>query len=185
VLGNKEENTRQNLEALAAHLPVWMSDIQTLTDALDMIRTVGQLTGREQPAATLATGISADFAQLPATPFLGSALYLIWNNPVMAAGGGTFIHDLLSRCGFRNVLADRQRYPVLTAEELRQLHPDTVLLSSEPFPFRRRHADAFRAIFPAARIVHVDGELFSWYGSRLKMSPAYFRALARQIQTGF
>jgi ABC-type hemin transport system substrate-binding protein len=185
VLGNLEENTRADLEALASRIPVWISDVRNLEDALDMILAVGQLTGRQRPAATLAGEIALDFERLPPATSPGTALYLIWNDPVMAAGSDTFIDDMVRRCGFRNVLAGQPRYPVLAQEALFSLQPDVVLLSSEPFPFRPRHAERFRNIFPSARILPVDGELFSWYGSRLKHTPAYFRSLAHQIQSGF
>ena len=113
-----------------------------------------------------------------------SVAYLIWKDPLIAVGGDTFIDDMLSRCGFKNVFGDRNRYPEIQDADLKSAAPDAILLSSEPFPFREKHVDAFRSINPGSLVLPVDGELFSWYGSRLLKSPDYFRTLVAQIHAG-
>ena len=50
IIGNKEENEREQIEALAECFPVWMSDIATLEDALDMMLRVGALVDRPEQA---------------------------------------------------------------------------------------------------------------------------------------
>ncbi|MCA8829081.1 ABC transporter substrate-binding protein [Hymenobacter pini] len=177
IIGNKEENYQEGIEQLAAHYPVWMSDINTLDDALRMIREVGQLTQRPASAEALATGIAASFAALAPLPQLIPAAYFIWRKPYMVAAGGTFIDDMLNRAGFRNIFGELSRYPEITPEQLQQAAPQQILLSSEPYPFNEKHVAEFQEMCPAARIRVVDGELFSWYGSRLRHSAAYFREL--------
>ena len=41
----------------------------------------------------------------------------------MVAATGTFIDDMLTRAGFANVFAPQQRYPEITAEQLRRRLP--------------------------------------------------------------
>jgi ABC-type Fe3+-hydroxamate transport system substrate-binding protein len=94
----------------------------------------------------------------------------------MVAGQDTFINVMLEKAGFENLIAST-RYPVLEKENLQKLNPDFLLLSSEPFPFKEKHLDFFRTLLPQTEIKLVDGELFSWYGSRLIHSEAYFRRL--------
>jgi hypothetical protein len=96
----------------------------------------------------------------------------------MAVGSNTFIHSLLSILGLRNILGFKTRYPELTEEEIRKLNPDCIFLSSEPFPFDTSHVDEIRKISPKSKILLVDGEMFSWYGSRLLQSPDYFNTLS-------
>ena len=97
---------------------------------------------------------------------------------MMAAGRDTFINEMLSKAGFENSITETDsRYPELTDEHLRNLNPDVVFLSSEPFPFKGKHTDELRAKFPSLKFVEVDGELFSWYGSRLLKSAEYFESL--------
>ena len=182
ILANKEENTREQLEALQNDFPVWISDIQKLEDALMMIHSVGVLTNKEYNAALLAEEITNNFAKLPPTHNLKKAVYLIWHQPMMIAGGDTFINDMLKYAEFENVAASRKRYPVLTNEEVNSLHPQYILLSSEPFPFKEKHLVEYAALFPEAEIMLVDGEFFSWYGSRLKDAPDYFRYLSGSLK---
>ena len=177
IIGNKEENYRTGIEQLAATYPVWLSDICALPAALDMIRRVGFITGVKEQAAALATEIEASFAALAVDVPLVPAAYFIWRKPYMVAATGTFIDDLLRRAGFANVFATQNRYPEITAGQLAAAAPQRILLSSEPYPFGEKHVAEFQAICPDAAIEIVDGELFSWYGSRLRKSAAYFSRL--------
>lgn len=177
IIGNKEENYQVGVEQLAAQYPVWLSDISTLADALRMIRQVGVLVGAKAKADGLAEAVQASFTQLATPELLVPAAYFIWRKPYMVAAGGTFIDDMLTRAGFANVFAPQQRYPEISAEQLAVAAPRVILLSSEPYPFAAKHITEFQAICPSARIQIVDGELFSWYGSRLQFSAAYFAEL--------
>ncbi|RMG88588.1 MAG: cobalamin-binding protein [Bacteroidetes bacterium] len=181
IIGNKEENERAQIEALAEKYPVWMSDIYTLEDALDMIEKVGDLTGKSDRACALAADIKDRFDRLrPAAP-PPTAAYFIWHKPDMVAGRDTFIHEMLLRAGFDNVFKDKARYPEVTPETLKARNPDVILLSSEPFPFSEKYIPYFCQLCPQSVIKIVDGELFSWYGSRLLHAPAYFDRLRKEI----
>jgi len=177
IIGNKEENDREQIEWLSARFPVWMSDIYTLDDAVDMIGRVGELCGRAAQAAVLCTQIREAFARLDAevqgrAPL--RAAYYIWRKPFMAAGSKTFIQDMLRRAGFENVFGHLERYPEVLRDDLKMANPDIILLSSEPFPFSVKHVAEFQDICPSARVEIVDGEMFSWYGNRLLLSADYF-----------
>ncbi len=177
IIGNKEENYEEGIDYLRQRYPVWMSDILTLEDALGMIKSVALLTGTELKGHALVREINESFAGPPA--FSNTrAIYLMWYNPWMGAASGTFISHIMERVGLSNVLAHRERYPELVQYEITDLKPDLVLLSSEPFPFKEKHEQEIRHLLPKAKIMQVDGEMFSWYGSRLRMAPAYFNSLA-------
>lgn len=181
IIGNKEENTRSEIEYLKSRFPTWMSDIETVDDALAMISGIGQLTGRDREADALTARITDAFATFPVVQDL-SALYLIWRRPWMGAGSETYIHALMQRAGLSNVLANKPRYPELSQATLATLDPDVILLSSEPFPFREKHLDEIKAICPRAVVLLADGEMFSWYGSRMQYAPAYILTLFSSIR---
>ncbi len=181
ILGNKEENFEEGIARLAADFPVWLSDIVTLADARRMIRDVGALVNADLEAAALDVEIGAGFAALAANFRGPRVLYLIWRGPWMGAGGGTFIDEMLAAGGFCNVLADQPRYPELMAAEVAALRPEVVFLSSEPYPFREKHLAEIAALCPTARVELVDGEPFSWYGSRLRHTPGYLQALRARV----
>jgi len=183
VIGNKEENERGQIETLAERSPVWLSDVATLEDALAMIHAVGDLVDAGGRADALRRAIEAGFAALPRAGGR-RVVYLIWRRPWMGVGAGTFIDDLLRRCGFVNVLAEKglDRYPELADEALRDAAPDLVLLSSEPFPFAEKHVQEIAELLPAAKIQLVDGEAFSWFGSRLARAPKTLAELVRSTR---
>ena len=176
VLANLEENTQADVEKLDALAPVFVTDVRDVPGALAMIRAVGRLTGRDVRAERLAAEIEAGFANLEKAAPLRAA-YLIWRQPYMTVGGDTFIHDVLARGGFENVFGARQRYSEVTLDEIAAARPDAVLLSSEPYPFGEKHIEEIRARLPTPDVRLVDGEVFSWYGSRLLKTPPYLAAL--------
>lgn len=180
IIGNKEENERKDIEALAAEFPVWMSDIRDLPGALDMITRVGELTSAKEKASALATDIVQAFATLRPLDPTYTAAYLIWREPFMVAGHGTFINDMLKRCGLENVFDEGDaRYPAITDQQLAESDPDIILLSSEPYPFKEEHIQDLNMICPGTPVRIIDGELFSWYGSRMLKAPAYFNGLLK------
>lgn len=180
IIGNKEENTKEMIEILSMEFPVWMSDIYTLKDNLKMINELGIICQVEDIANTICEKISDEFNQIESV-HNRSCLYLIWKNPYMAAGSDTFINEMLKSIGFKNVLTPNTRYPELNEQEIVDLNPQVVLLSSEPFPFKEKHILELKNLLPDAHILLVDGEMFSWYGSRILKAPRYFKSLAALI----
>ncbi|MEM6784254.1 MAG: helical backbone metal receptor [Bacteroidota bacterium] len=185
VIANKEENVREQVEAIAEDgCPVVVTDVATVADALAMIRDVGVLVGRSTQAGALTDQIVAGFDAL-AREVAGAAplqvAYLIWRDPWMTIGGDTFIHDVLHHAGLVSVFGGQTRYPVVTADDLRAAAPDLVLLSSEPYPFKPKHHQEIAAAMPGVRVHGIDGELCSWYGSRLRHTPAYLAELRRAL----
>ncbi len=171
IIGNKEENYQEGIEKLATKYPVWMSDIYTLEDAYQMILGIGEITdtlsAAEKIVFQIKKGIEIDF------PSKGSAIYLIWKDPLIAVGSNTFIDSMLEKVGFKNLIQEG-RYPEIDLEQIVTLNPDFLLLGSEPYPFKEKHISYFKERLPNSRILIVDGELFSWYGSRLVFTGKYF-----------
>ena len=184
IIANKEENTREQIEELQQQYPVHVTDITTLPDALTMIRTVGQLVGKAPQADDMAKQIaSALSALLPRSSPQRTVAYFIWRKPYMVAATDTFIDAMLSVAGFRNAFAGQTRYPEVSPDDLRKSSPDLIFLSSEPYPFTEKHTAELQAICPTAQVLVVDGEVFSWYGSRLLRAADYLKNLQHEIAT--
>lgn len=181
IIANKEENTKEDIEALAKKYPIYLSDVSNVNDALEMIHEVGMLVGKQQEALQIINEIISLKQKRILNPSSLKTLYLIWYNPYMAAGSDTFIHSMLQEAGFPNCLAQK-RYPELCIKEIIELNPDLIFLSSEPFPFKQKHIDELQNLLPNSKIVLVDGELFSWYGSRMLKSFDYFSQLNESIR---
>lgn len=183
IIANKEENLKIDIEALENKYPVWVSDVYDLDSAVEMIHMIGELTQKSDAASDIIEKITSNFKSINKFPAELRTLYLIWKDPYMAAGTDTFINDMLMQCGFSNVLAMGSRYPELTVDDIRNLHPELILLSSEPYPFSHIHIKEFQEILTESLCLTVDGESFSWYGSHLIKSPDYFNSLIKKVQT--
>ncbi|ETZ23436.1 ABC transporter substrate-binding protein [Pedobacter sp. V48] len=184
IIGNKEENEQSQIEELMEDYPVWMSDIYTLEDAKKTIAQIGELVDRQPEASYLNHLINAGFNDLQTLAVQNGinkkVAYLIWKSPYMLAGRDTFIDNILAINGLSNVIKER-RYPEIELNELAKLKPDLIFLSSEPYPFKESHLEEIRTVIPEAKVMLVDGEMFSWYGSRLVKAVQYLFQLQKEL----
>jgi ABC-type Fe3+-hydroxamate transport system substrate-binding protein len=179
IIGNKEENTIEDIELLRTIAPVWMSDVNSYDDALSMIHSVGKVTDTLLLARRLTDQIETAFNELE-TANENTNLrvrYLIWKDPYFQVGNSTFIDAMITKIGWVNICKDA-RYPEW---QLTQDAIDVLLLSSEPYPFKEEDIQVLKVKFPNVKIAIVDGELFSWYGSRMRLAPDYFKKLIDQF----
>ncbi len=188
IIVNKEENVKDQVKELSKYFPVYISDVNCLEDAVQMIKDIGILVGKAEAANSIAEKIVGSFSQLRTTGNKLRVCYLIWRKPYMTAGGDTFISDMMERCGFQNIFKEQKRYPQIEIDQLTSNGCEVILLSSEPFPFRQKHVDEIRnqitnnkLQIKEPEIMLVDGEMFSWYGSRLLLAVGYFRQLQNSI----
>jgi ABC-type Fe3+-hydroxamate transport system substrate-binding protein len=176
IIGNKEENTKGDIDLLMEKYPVWMSDVNTLEDAKEMISLFGGFLDRKPESDYLNHLIHAGFTDLQQLAvekgLRKKVAYLIWKDPYMFAGTNTFINNMLSKAGFVNVI-ETPRYPELSISDIERLAPEVLFLSSEPYPFRDKHVLNLKSLLPETEIMLVDGEMFSWYGSRLLRTIEY------------
>jgi ABC-type Fe3+-hydroxamate transport system substrate-binding protein len=161
IFANKEENTHSDINLLQSKIPVYISDISNVQEAFKMMQDIGNITNTKKKANELIVEIKKN---KPAKKKLKSSLYLIWQKPYMCAGSNTFINDMMRYAGYKNCIS-QERYPQITLEEIKKINPEYILLSSEPFPFKKKHHDFFQNEFPDSIIKLVDGELYSWYGN--------------------
>jgi len=185
IIGNKEENDQAQIEELMLEFPVWMSDITLFEDAIAMIKEIAELCGKAENGLEIVSNIEDGFSQLALDKLhRKSVAYFIWKDPFMLAGKNTFIDEVLAKANLDNVLSVT-RYPVMSLTDLKELKPDLVFLSSEPYPFNNKHVEEIEALFPSSRVIVVDGEVFSWYGSRLRYTPVYLLGLFQKINCLF
>ncbi|MDE3143535.1 MAG: ABC transporter substrate-binding protein, partial [Bacteroidota bacterium] len=183
IIANKEENVKEQIEALENIAPVWISDVNDFDDALQMIESIGAITNKTTAAQNITAQIKNKFAQLKTQGQPQRACYLIWKDPYMTVGGDTFIHSMMQQCGLQNVFEKQTRYPEIQLKQLAALDCKLILLSSEPFPFGQKHISEMQEQIPDAKIVLVNGEMFSWYGSRMFAAADYFRQLIKRINS--
>ena len=186
IIANKEENTKEIVEELSKICPVWVTDIITIEDNFKMIECFGILFNKRTESQKWIAKINFaynDFLNFIKDKEVQKAAYFIWANPYMVAGNNTFINEMLKLNNFQNIYDTKEeRYPEISIEKMQtEGNPDLVLLSSEPFPFADKHAFEIGRYVPRAKTVFVDGEMFSWYGSRLLKAFEYFKKLHENI----
>ena len=167
IIANKEENRPEHVTELMDDFEVNVTEIATIEDALITIHEFGQVFDREKAANQLITDIQNRLEERPDESELRTA-YMIWKDPWMTVGHDTYIHDVMQHWNLTNVFGDKTRYPEFNLNELKKYNPDLVLLSSEPYPFKEKHIAQVEEVCPAARVLLVEGEWFSWYGSHMK-----------------
>lgn len=182
IVANKEENEKSDIDSLRSDFEILLTDIYTYEDAIEAIIDIGSRVKSKEKAVQLAAQIEAAYASLELPDSAHAVLYLIWKEPLMAVGRKTFIHSMLQKAGYVNVIpGSDSRYPELTDQEIEKLNPEYIFLSSEPFPFNAVHQKSIQERFPLSKVVLVNGEMFSWYGSRMLPAAQYFKELKQSL----
>ena len=181
IIANKEENVEEQINFLTKDFPIFLTDVNDLSSALIMIKNIGQITHKIKEATNLIDDINKKLSLLTLVPSKLNAAYLIWKDPYMSIGGDTYINEMLCHCGFNNIFLNQKRYPAVTINELKSKNCKLLLLSTEPYPFKQKHIDELKIELPDTTIILVDGEMFSWYGSRLLFAADYFQCLIQKV----
>jgi ABC-type Fe3+-hydroxamate transport system substrate-binding protein len=164
VLANQEENRRVDVERLrAAGIPVWVTVIRTLDEAVASLRRMfREALGWPEPGwLTEAEDVWRPPPPGPPVP----AAIPIWRDPWMVVGSGTFTGDVASRLGLGNVYESHpDRYPHVSLEELSARQPELIVLPDEPYRFTDGDGPE---MFPGRRVALVEGRSLTWYGPSL------------------
>lgn len=184
IIAGKEENDKDQINKLKQLFPVWISDVNSYSDAIAMIQKLGLLFDQSDLAINLVKQIQKGFNKVRTKP-KPKIVYLIWRDPYMTVGSNTFINDIFIKIGFENLFNHLQRYPVITIDELKNSQPEFILLPSEPYPFKDIHINEFNKICPNSNVLLVNGEMFGWYGNRLAVATTYFVDLIKEMKLNY
>ena len=170
VLGMPSLQRSQLERLIASGLPVVAVEARTLPEVYEQIRFVGRLTDTETAAAALVSGLQARETAVRRTVERRAArlVYVeIWPEPLITAGGDTFIDDLVRRAGGRNVFASLRGFPQVGAESVIRANPEVVILT-HPQGRSVSGRPGWRGIAAVrnSRVAQVDGSLLSRPGPR-------------------
>ena len=184
VVANREENDREQIEALMSAMPagsVVVTDVRTVEQALGEMRRLGEAVDRNDPADDMIQRTRDAWGD--PKPVVGRAGYAVWSSPWMVAGPDTFIHSVMAHWGIENAMGNSEaRYPTLAeTPDLGVDFSDCWLLPSEPFPFKGKHLHGFEENHPNKRFKLVDGEAFSWYGARMLQVTQHLREVRQWV----
>ena len=180
ILCNKEENTPEIVKACQEICQVHVSDIVTIEDCLELIIDYGVIFKKRTNAQRIIDKIQFHLNNKDQDVL--KVAYFIWREPWMVAANNTFINHLLQLNKYDNIYDNLERYPEVELKKIRlEGDPEIVFLSSEPYPFKDEHAFEIGRKTHHAKTVFVDGEYFSWYGSRLIKAFDYFIKLRHRL----
>jgi len=182
IIANKEENTKDYVDQLADICPIYVSEVNDFDSSIEMMLSIGKITDKEDESNRLVEYIKKEFDSLSIPNQQTKVAYCIWKNPWMWAGSANYISNMLELCGFKNVI-DIHRYPEISMDDIINKKPELVFLSSEPFPFKEEHISELKKEYPNTNFKIVDGEMFSWYGSRMLKLPNYAQLLLSEIES--
>ena len=179
IIANKEENEKLQIEELGKYFEIWLTNIENLQDNQNFLTELGTLLNKQELALNFNEKINVIFdSSKELAP--KKVAYLIWKNPYLTVGSDTFIHEIIEKIGFTNLFKDSKRYPEISVNQMKEA--EYVFLSSEPFPFQQKHIDELQKELPDSKIMLVDGEAFSWYGTHLSRCGDYFKTLREIIE---
>ena len=167
IFAAKEENIKEHITEMREFAQVHTSNVIDIPSALEMIQSISAICFKTDMGIDILERIK-QARNIDTTPRRDlKSIYLIWKKPYMTIGGDTFISKMMADGGLVNCFADQTRYPEISLEKMQEIDPDVILLSSEPYPFKQKDIDELQYALPSKRIILVDGQSFSWYGSRM------------------
>jgi iron complex transport system substrate-binding protein len=174
IIAEKEENTKEIVETLEQHYPVFVFEVQNIRDVYRMINDLGSITNRKEESIQMIKDIKNKLDNLPNANGKRAA-YVIWKKPYMVVGKDTYIQSTLEKMGFINPFTSfNGRYPVITEEDFQKANLDYIFLATEPYPFKEKHLEEFQTLVSDAKPMIIDGEMF-WYGAKMIQAADYFR----------
>jgi ABC-type hemin transport system substrate-binding protein len=196
LIVNVDENRRADVEWLAARVPcVLATHPIEIEDHFELFERFGQIFDRADRASALSADLARGLERVSAKRYHRLAVaYYIWRDPWMSIGFDTFIARMLAAVGLFPVVTGAPdaavRYPKLEPVELARHSVDAVLLSSEPCRFGASDRLTLRSGLRAGPggdgsrvpILGIDGEMCSWYGSRVMLGLRYLEAFRERLE---
>ncbi len=181
IIANKEENIKAQVEELMNDYSVWVSDVEDFEDGIDLIRRLASLFDKKERGDSIIKNIHSTLNVFNNNNKVPVA-YMIWKEPYMTVGGDTYINSMLSQLNLENIFKNKLRYPKVELWELKNSKAEFILLSSEPYPFKEKHVKELESQLIGKKVLLVDGEFFSWYGSRITKKQSYLQTFINHIQ---
>ena len=143
-------NRRETVNALdRLGLPVFITDPHTIEEMIASVEHLGSALGVEKSAADLAGDLRKRLSDLDRR-LVGAAprrvLFVVWTDPLMSIGRGTFIADALRLAGGRSVVDAKTEWPHVSLEEVVRLQPEFLVFAIAHAGDTQHDIDALRTL---------------------------------------
>ena len=166
----------EQLERLG--IPTVLLDLNLLEELGAATRRLGTLTGRQVPAESLAAAVDRVVSQPPA-PSTQSLAFIVWDNPPIVIGAGSYLDRLAALVGARNVFHDvGSPSAQVSIETIAARDPDFLaVLSDSALPPAYASRPEWRVVRAVRdrRFLFLPGQLFGRPGPRAADAIREFR----------
>ncbi len=133
VISWPDQGTRSLVDRLSSvNIPVYSARSESLADTYRILEHLGELLGMQAAADSLNRrirgGLDSVRAAVAGKP-LAKVVYVVGLDPPMVAAAGTFIDELITTAGGRNIFPDLKLWPQVNLEELLQRDPDVIMIA--------------------------------------------------------
>jgi iron complex transport system substrate-binding protein len=164
-------------------IPAIRLNTDALSDVGRVARLLGGLTGHGREADSMSAVFDTALASatVPPTGRRPKVLLLVWEQPPMTIGTGSFLHELVERAGGENLFADvAASAGVVSIEAVAARDPDLIFTTGAATPsFAQRPEWRVVRAVRERRFLNVTGSEFERPGPR---SPAAIRELAGRLR---
>jgi iron complex transport system substrate-binding protein len=107
---------------------------KTMDNILENIRLVGNITGNDAAAESLTADMTQQIGNITdMTEDIPNSrkprvLYIVWHEPMYAAGAGSYPDDLIQMAGGNNII-EAQGWPVISIEDVVDKNPQIIICS--------------------------------------------------------
>ncbi|MCR3956466.1 MAG: cobalamin-binding protein [Gudongella sp.] len=127
--------TEENERLLEAGIQIAGFEPESIEEITDTILRIGEITGHKQEALDIVDEMNSKEAELLAK-IEGlenkTVFYEIWHEPLMAAGPGSFVDELIVIAGGENIAGDAEGdYPQFDLEQLIERNPEVYLTAND------------------------------------------------------
>ncbi len=150
---------------------------ESIDQIFESIIRMGRITGRERRAEFVVDSLKRELERvLSGKKYHYNTFVELWLDPIYTAGDSTFINDMISRIGLRNVFSDRAGYFQVQQEEVISKNPQLIIISHEKVkpPQVREFWEGVDAV-RHGRVIYVSPDLFNRPG------PGFVRALEELV----
>jgi iron complex transport system substrate-binding protein len=171
---NYQKQAVESLERL--HVPVLAYEANSIADIIRLMTVLNRILGDSAAGKKTQDQFERDAIVLTAGRYreAPTVLYLAGEQPIFAAGGGSFTNELIERAGGKNLFGDiKDKYPNVSEEEILHRNPDVIVVARPADPEAKRKELLARLPWQKLkaiqnqRIIFVDEDMASRPGPRI------------------
>lgn len=115
-------------------IALYLSRAESLAAVMDEVMEMGRLTHCGEGAHNAVRRMQETLRKAPVHSAPVSVYWEVWSAPLMAAGGHSFMNDIIRLAGGKNIFASLSAaYPIVSGETILAMNPAVIVVSRDAF----------------------------------------------------